>query len=121
MMPSPGPSPGRILSVCGKTVKRSGETHLVVKLSRMTTMLDIWRRDQRPVWDSVLLEAELQGDERRAAYARWILTEVLRGNSTEIPRPGLDIEGAVAQGKSPGLISPRSLVRVQPALLASEE
>jgi len=53
----------------------------------MISLHDIWRRDQKPLWEGILLQAELQGDERRAEYARWILTEVLHcpQSSTESP------------------------------------
>ncbi|KKM90012.1 hypothetical protein LCGC14_1242920 [marine sediment metagenome] len=44
--------------------------------------LDTWRKDQVPVWVEVQRQAELRGEDRRAAYARWVLTEVL---GAEIP------------------------------------
>ena len=60
---------------------------LTATFAAMNSLHDIWRRDQKPLWESILLEAELTGDESRAEYARWILTEVLHypQSSTESP------------------------------------
>lgn len=75
-----------------------GPTTLAATFAAMNSLHDIWQRDQRPVWESVLLEAELKGEEKRAEYARWILTEVL---GVDPPEP-VDVTSSVSQETEKG-------------------
>ena len=40
-------------------------------------ILQEWRRTSIPQWQRILLEAEAKDDSKRAAYAKWMLDEVL--------------------------------------------
>lgn len=54
-------------------------------------LMERWVRDTTPEWQRILREAEAKGQERRAAYARWMLGEVLvNENSNESPKPEFD-------------------------------
>ncbi len=37
-----------------------------------------WRKDALPAWRRVLEEAIAKGQTKRAEYARWILTDILK-------------------------------------------
>jgi hypothetical protein len=44
-------------------------------------ILQEWRRTSIPQWQRIFSEAEAKGDSKRAAYARWMLNEVLDANN----------------------------------------